>query len=45
VDYTEARKVKKPGGAPPGKVLYHTYNSVVVLPTQELIKTLTEGTS
>lgn len=30
VDYTPARYLKKPRGAPPGKVIYHTYKSVWV---------------
>lgn len=34
VDYTEARNVKKPGGAAPGKVIYDHYKTVYVKPSQ-----------
>ncbi len=33
VDYTPAKFLKKPKGAPPGKVIYHTYKTLWVSPT------------
>lgn len=36
VDYTEVRYLKKPPGAKPGKVIYHTYNTMWVTPDKEL---------
>lgn len=36
VDYTEIRELKKPTGAKPGKVIYHTYNTMWVTPDKEL---------
>ena len=35
VDYTEVRALKKPTGAKPGKVIYHTYNTMWVTPDRE----------
>ncbi len=35
VDYTEVRELKKPVGAKPGKVIYHTYNTMWAKPSQE----------
>ena len=35
VDYTEVRQLKKPVGAKPGKVIYHTYNTMWVTPSRE----------
>lgn len=40
VDYTEVRMLKKPTGAKPGKVIYHTYNTMWVTPDRELCKRL-----
>ena len=37
VDYTPARLLKKPAGAPPGKVIYHTHQSMYAQPTEEQI--------
>ncbi|MDR3314263.1 MAG: NFACT family protein [Oscillospiraceae bacterium] len=34
VDYTPARMLKKPRGAPPGKVIYHTYKTLWVNPNK-----------
>ncbi len=36
VDYTEVRELKKPNGAKPGKVIYHTYNTMWVTPDREI---------
>ncbi len=35
VDYTYVKHLKKPQGAPPGKVIYHVYYSVNVTPSRE----------
>jgi predicted ribosome quality control (RQC) complex YloA/Tae2 family protein len=40
VDYTEVRQLKKPNGAKPGKVIYHTYNTMWVTPDRELCERL-----
>ncbi len=40
VDYTEVRELKKPNGAKPGKVIYHTYNTMWVTPDGELCERL-----
>ncbi len=40
VDYTEVRALKKPVGAKPGKVIYHTYNTMWVTPDRELCERL-----
>lgn len=40
VDYTEVRELKKPTGAKPGKVIYHTYNTMWVTPDRELCESL-----
>lgn len=40
VDYTEVRELKKPNGAKPGKVIYHTYNTMWVTPDRELCEKL-----
>ncbi len=38
VDYTYVKHLKKPQGAPPGKVIYHVYYSVNVTPDREKIE-------
>ena len=38
VDYTYVKNIKKPAGAPPGKVIYHVYYSVNVTPIKEKIE-------
>ena len=35
VNYTLAKNLKKPVGAKPGKVIYHTYNTMYVTPDEE----------
>ena len=40
VDYTEIRELKKPSGAKPGKVIYHTYNTMWVTPDKDLCERL-----
>ncbi|MBR6702008.1 MAG: DUF814 domain-containing protein, partial [Clostridia bacterium] len=40
VDYTEVRQLKKPAGSKPGKVIYHTYNTMWVTPDKELCERL-----
>ena len=42
VDFTPAKAIKKPAGAPPGKVIYHTHQSIYAQPTQELVNSLKE---
>jgi len=40
VDFTPAKALKKPAGAPPGKVIYHSHQSIYAQPTEELVKSL-----
>ncbi len=40
VDYTPVRAVRKPSGAKPGFVVYHTYHTLYVTPREELARTL-----
>lgn len=40
VDYTPVRYVKKPAGAQPGMVIYHTYRTVYAAPDGDLVKQL-----
>ena len=40
VDYTPVKFVKKPGGARPGMVVYTTYETAYVTPSEELVKQL-----
>lgn len=40
VDYTLAKNLKKPVGAKPGKVIYHTYNTMYVTPDEALAEKL-----
>ena len=43
VDYTPVRAVKKPAGARPGYVIYHTYRTVYVTPSEDVVKRLRVG--
>ena len=43
VDYTPVKVVKKPAGAKPGYVIYNTYRTVYVTPSEELVKRLRAG--
>jgi len=40
VDYTPVKAVKKPAGARPGMVIYHTYQTAYVTPDEALVKQL-----
>ena len=40
VDYTPVKFVKKPAGARPGMVVYTTYETMYVTPSEELVKRL-----
>ena len=40
VDYTPARKLKKPPGAKPGKVIYHEYFTITVKPDKQICERL-----
>ena len=40
VDYTPVRHLKKPAGAPPGQIIYHTYRSLFASPTRAQIDAL-----
>ncbi|MEG2915309.1 MAG: NFACT RNA binding domain-containing protein [Oscillospiraceae bacterium] len=40
VDYTIIKNVKKPSGAKPGMVIYETYQTAIVDPNYELVKSL-----
>ena len=40
VDYTPAALLKKPSGAPPGKVIYRTHQSIFARPTEEIVHAL-----
>jgi predicted ribosome quality control (RQC) complex YloA/Tae2 family protein len=42
VDYTHVKNVKKPQGAKPGFVIYHTNWSCIVTPNEEKIRALRE---
>lgn len=43
VDYTPVKAVKKPAGAKPGYVIYNTYRTVYVTPSEELVRALRGG--
>jgi len=43
VDYTPAKALKKPAGAAPGQVIYHTYQSMIASPAKEDIEKLSGG--
>ena len=43
VDYTPVKAVKKPAGAKPGYVIYHTYRTVYVTPGEDVVKRLRTG--
>lgn len=43
VDYTPVKIVKKPAGAKPGYVIYHTYQTLYVTPNEELVRELRAG--
>ena len=40
VDFTQVRNVKKPNGAKPGMVIYDHYETVIIDPNEELVKSL-----
>ena len=40
VDYTPVKAVKKPAGAKPGYVIYHTYQTLYVTPDEETVRAL-----
>ena len=40
VDYTKVRELKKPVGAKPGKVIYHTHYTIIVKPDKALAEQL-----
>lgn len=40
VDVTQVREIKKPAGARPGMVIYHTYRTVMAEPDEELVERL-----
>ncbi|MGN0467245.1 MAG: NFACT family protein [Acutalibacteraceae bacterium] len=40
VDYTPVRKLKKPVGAKPGKVIYHEYFTIIAKPDKTLVERL-----
>ena len=40
VDYTPVKAVKKPAGARPGYVIYHTYRTMYVTPGEDVVKRL-----
>ncbi len=40
VDYTPVKFIKKPAGAKPGFVIYNTYNTMYVTPTEDMVKKL-----
>lgn len=42
VDFTQVRYVKKPVGSKPGMVIYDKYQTVIVDPDEELVKSLSE---
>jgi len=40
VNYTQAKNLKKPVGAKPGKVIYHVYNTLYITPDPDLAERL-----
>lgn len=40
VNYTQVKNLKKPVGARPGKVIYHVYNTLYIVPDAALAETL-----
>lgn len=38
VDYTPVKRLKKPQGAKPGKVIYHEYYTIITNPDEETVK-------
>ena len=40
VDFTLVRYVKKPAGAKPGKVIYDKFETIIVTPNEELVRSL-----
>ena len=40
VDYTQVRNLKKPAGAKPGYVIYHTNYSAYVTPDRDVVESL-----
>lgn len=40
VDYTIIKNVKKPKDAKPGRVIYENYNTIIVTPTEEYMRSL-----
>ena len=42
VDYTQARNVKKPGGAKPGMVIFDHYYTLYTTPNEETVAGLAE---
>jgi predicted ribosome quality control (RQC) complex YloA/Tae2 family protein len=43
VDYTQRKNVRKPNGAPPGRVIYDHQWTVYVNPDEELVKQLAKS--
>ncbi len=43
VDYTPVKAVKKPAGGKPGYVIYNTYRTLYVTPSEELVRRLRGG--
>ena len=43
MDYTPVKVVKKPAGAKPGYVIYNTYRTLYVTPSEELVRQLRGG--
>lgn len=40
VDYTKVKNIKKPAGAKPGMVIYETYYTAYVTPSEEIVESL-----
>mgnify|MGYP003227310693 CR=1 FL=1 len=40
VDYSQVRNIKKPNGAKPGMVIYHTHQTAYVTPDEKKIEKL-----
>ena len=43
VDVTPVKQLKRPPGAKPGMVIYHTYRTVIVNPYDSIVKEIETG--
>jgi predicted ribosome quality control (RQC) complex YloA/Tae2 family protein len=43
VDVTPVKQIKRPPGAKPGMVIYHSYRTVIVNPYENIVKEIETG--